>query len=83
MIRKQIGLLASVMLAAGLAIMKSRAPGLPPAHGTAILRAITRWVCDLPWLAGLAIETAGYVLYFIALAQAPVSLVAVVMPCPT
>jgi drug/metabolite transporter (DMT)-like permease len=74
-----IGLLASVMLAAGLAIMKSRAAALPPAHGSAIVRAVFCWICDLPWLAGLIIEIAGYVLFFVALAEAPVSLVAVMM----
>jgi len=72
-------LLASVMLAAGLAVMKSRAEALPAAHGTAILRAIVRWICDLVWLGGLIVETAGYILYFAALAEAPVSLVAIMM----
>ena len=73
------GLLASVMLAAGLAVMKSRAEALPAAHGSAVPRAIVRWICDLPWLGGLILETAGYVLYFAALAEAPVSLVAIMM----
>jgi uncharacterized membrane protein len=74
-----IGLIASVMLAAGLAMMKSRAEVLPAAQGTAILRAIVRWLSDLAWVGGLILETAGYVLYFAALAEAPVSLVAVMM----
>jgi uncharacterized membrane protein len=74
-----ISLAASVMLAAGLAIMKSRAAALPAAQGSAILHAIVRWICDLRWLSGLLVETAGYVLYFAALAEAPVSLVAVMM----
>jgi uncharacterized membrane protein len=74
-----IGLLASVMLAAGLAMMKSRAHALPAAQGIAILRAIALWICDLAWLSGLTLETAGYVLYFVALVEAPVSLVAVMM----
>jgi uncharacterized membrane protein len=74
-----IGLLASIMLAAGLALMKSRAETLPAAEGTAILRAIVQWICDMAWLSGLTLETAGYVLYFAALAEAPVSLVAVMM----
>src|SRR5689334_18196943 len=74
-----IGLLASVMLAAGLAIMKSRAGALPAAQGIAAVRAIVRWVCDWPWMMGLLVETAGYGLYFAALAEAPVSLVAVMM----
>jgi uncharacterized membrane protein len=74
-----IGLAASVMLAAGLAMMKSRAPALPAASGTAILRVIACWLCDSAWAGGLILETAGYVLYFAALAKAPVSLVAVMM----
>ena len=74
-----IGLAASMMLGAGLAMMKSRAEALPAAQGTTILRAILRWICDPPWAGGLILETAGYILYFAALAQAPVSLVAVMM----
>jgi len=74
-----IGLAASIMLAAGLAMMKSRAEALPAAQGTAALRAIIRWICDPAWTGGLVLETAGYMLYFAALAQAPVSLVAVMM----
>ncbi|HJU09832.1 MAG TPA: hypothetical protein VJ728_03095 [Candidatus Binataceae bacterium] len=74
-----MGLVASVMLAAGLAIMKSRAAVLPAAQGIATLSAIGSWISDLPWLAGLLLETGGYVLYFVALAEAPVSLVAVMM----
>jgi drug/metabolite transporter (DMT)-like permease len=60
-------------------MMKSRAEALPAAQGTAALRAIARWICDPAWTGGLVLETAGYVLYFAALAQAPVSLVAVMM----
>jgi uncharacterized membrane protein len=74
-----IGLAASVMLAAGLAIMKGRAGTLPAAQGTAILRAIVRWICDPAWACGLILETVGYVFYFAALTEAPVSLVAVMM----
>jgi drug/metabolite transporter (DMT)-like permease len=74
-----IGLLASVMLAAGLAIMKSRGETLPAAEGTGVLRAIVRWIRDSVWLTGLIIETAGYLVYFAALTEAPVSLVAVMM----
>ena len=74
-----IGLAASVMLAAGLAMMKSRAEFLPAAELTTILRAILSWIGDSVWLGGLILETAGYVLYFAALAEAPVSLLAVMM----
>ena len=74
-----IGLAASIMLAAGLAMMKSRAEALPAVQGTAVLRTIVRWICDPAWAGGLILETAGYALYFADLAQAPVSLVAVMM----
>jgi drug/metabolite transporter (DMT)-like permease len=74
-----IALGASVMLAGGLAMMKSRAEALPAAQGGALAHAIVRWLCDPVWTGGLMVETAGYVLYFFALAEAPVSLVAVMM----
>lgn len=50
------------MLATGLAIMKRRAGALRAAQGTAALRAIVRWISDLPWLLGLLVATAGFVL---------------------
>jgi drug/metabolite transporter (DMT)-like permease len=59
--------------------MKSRAEALPAAQGTEILRAISRLICDSAWLSGLILETASYILYFDTLAQAPVSLLAVMM----
>jgi multidrug transporter EmrE-like cation transporter len=67
------------MMAAGLAIMKSRAPALPTAHGSSAAKAVLCWISDLPWVAALIIQAAGYALYFAALECAPVSLVAVVM----
>jgi drug/metabolite transporter (DMT)-like permease len=73
------GLLSSVILAAGLAMMKSRAEALPPAQGTAILRTIVRWIRDPAWTGGLILQTVGYALSFVALAEAPVSLVSVMM----
>jgi drug/metabolite transporter (DMT)-like permease len=73
------GLAASVTLAAGLALIKSRAEALPAAEGSRILRAILQWIRDPIWVAGLALESAGYLLFFAALANAPVSLVAVMM----
>jgi hypothetical protein len=74
-----LGLVASVLLALGLLIMKSRAVALPPAKGSGIPRAIVRWFADLRWLAGLIVETSGYALYIFALSAAPVSLIAVMM----
>jgi len=74
-----IGLAASVMLDAGLATMKSRGEALPAAQGSAILRAIVCWIRDPLWVGGLILESAGYMLYFAALGEAPVSLVAVMM----
>ncbi|HJU27989.1 MAG TPA: hypothetical protein VJ718_02400, partial [Candidatus Binataceae bacterium] len=74
-----LGLAASVLLAAGLLIMKSRAAALPPAEGVAIPGAVLRWFVDLKWLGGLAVETSGYALYIFALSAAPVSLIAVMM----
>jgi drug/metabolite transporter (DMT)-like permease len=74
-----IGLLSSVILAAGLAMMKGRAQALPPAQGTAILRTIVRWIWDPVWTGGLILQTVGYALSFVALAEAPVSLVSVMM----
>jgi uncharacterized membrane protein len=74
-----LGLAASVIFTTGLAMMKSRGETLPAAEGTAILRATLRWIRDPVWLSGLAFECVGSVFYFFALADAPVSLIAVMM----
>jgi hypothetical protein len=74
-----LGIAASVLLALGLLLVKSRGEALPAAHGTGIVRALIKWIRDPVWLGGLGIETLGYALYIIALAAAPVSLVAVMM----
>src|SRR5438105_4060868 len=60
-------------------MMKSRGEALPAAEGVRIPRAVLQWFSDPVWLGGLLCETLGYVLYFAALAYAPVSLVAVMM----
>ncbi|HKV55936.1 MAG TPA: hypothetical protein VJN94_14990 [Candidatus Binataceae bacterium] len=73
------GIAASVLLAAGLAMMKSRGEALPPAEGTAIPSAILRWIRDPVWIGGLAVQAIGYLLYFWSLLVAPVSLIAVMM----
>ncbi|MGH7934743.1 MAG: hypothetical protein ACREQN_16490 [Candidatus Binataceae bacterium] len=73
------GMFASILLAVGLLMMKSRAEVLPPARGVKAFGAIWRWLSDPVWIGGLGVETAGYALYVVALADAPVSLVAVTM----
>ncbi|HVC45129.1 MAG TPA: hypothetical protein VND20_09950 [Candidatus Binataceae bacterium] len=73
------GLVASLLLALGLLMMKSRAASLPTARGAGTLRSIGRWLRDPIWLGGLGVQAAGYALYLIALSNAPVSLVAVMM----
>jgi drug/metabolite transporter (DMT)-like permease len=73
------GFVASLLLAAGLAMMKARAPVLPMARGRGIVSAILAWIRDPVWMGGLLVQAAGYALYMIALAGAPVSVVAVAM----
>jgi drug/metabolite transporter (DMT)-like permease len=70
---------ASALMAAGLVVMKQRAEVLPPARGAGSVRAVIAWVSDVRWLASIAIQALGYALYVIALAGAPVSMVAVMM----
>lgn len=75
------GLVASVVLAAGLLLTKGRGSALPHAHGRFFLRAIVTWIKDPVWMLGLALQTAGYALYVWALEGSPVSLLSVVMQC--
>ena len=74
-----LGVVASVFLAAGLFMMKSRSAVLPRAHGSGMLHAILVWIRDPIWSAGLGVQAIGYALYIVALSDAPVSLVAVMM----
>lgn len=74
-----LGVLASVMLAAGLLLIKVRAEKLPPANRGAIMRAVLAWIRDPVWLCGLGLQTLGFGIYVVALAGAPVSLMAVTM----
>jgi uncharacterized membrane protein len=74
-----LGVVASVLLASGLLMMKSRGEALPVASGAGMAGAIVRWFRDPMWLAGIVVETAGYALYVMALTGAPVSLLAVMM----
>lgn len=74
-----LGVVASVLLAAGLLIIKTRAKALPMARGRTALHAVIAWIQDPIWLGGLVVETAGYVTYIIALEDAPVSMMVVAM----
>jgi drug/metabolite transporter (DMT)-like permease len=74
-----LGLVASVLLASGLLMMKSRSAMLPRARAGKMLRAILIWIRDPVWSAGLGVQALGYALYIVALSDAPVSLVAVMM----
>ena len=74
-----LGMAASVLLGTGLLMMKSRGAALPPAHGRRALHAVSQWMRDPVWLGGLGVQITGYALYVVALANAPVSLIAVMM----
>lgn len=74
-----LGLLASLLLACGLMMMKVRAHALPMARGRGTLGAVMAWIRDPVWIGGLAVQAAGYALYMVALAGAPVSMMAVAM----
>lgn len=74
-----LGLVASLLLAFGLMMMKVRADALPMARGRGTFSAILAWLRDPVWLGGLAVQAAGYALYMVALAGAPVSMMAVAM----
>ncbi len=74
-----LGLVASLLLAGGLMMMKVRAGALPIARGRGALGAVMAWIRDPVWIGGLAVQAAGYSLYMVALAGAPVSMMAVAM----
>jgi len=74
-----LGLIASVLLAAGLLMMKSRSATLPMARPGKFMRSVIVWIRDPMWLGGLGVQAIGYALYVVALSDAPVSLVAVMM----
>ena len=74
-----LGLVASVLLAAGLLMMKSRSTTLPPARAGSIMRSLLIWIRDPMWIGGLGVQALGYALYVVSLSDAPVSLVAVMM----
>jgi drug/metabolite transporter (DMT)-like permease len=74
-----LGFVASLLLAFGLLMMKVRANALPIARGRGTLGAVMAWIRDPVWIGGLAVQAAGYALYMVALAGAPVSMMAVAM----
>jgi hypothetical protein len=74
-----LGLVASLLLAFGLMMMKIRASALPIARGRGTLGAVMAWIRDPVWIGGIAVQGAGYALYMVALADAPVSMMAVAM----
>src|ERR1700691_2474045 len=74
-----LGLIASLLLALGLMMMKIRAEALPMARGRGTFSAVMAWIRDPVWIGGLAVQTAGYALYMVALAGAPISMVEVTM----
>ena len=72
-------MVASVLMALGLLMMKSRSDELPEAAGANFVAAIVAWIRDPMWIGGLCVQTVGWVLYVMAVSQAPVSIVAVMM----
>jgi uncharacterized membrane protein len=74
-----LAVLASVLMALGLLMMKSRSSHLPLAAGANTIGAIVAWISDPMWFGGLAVQTAGWACYVIAVSRAPVSMVAVMM----
>jgi uncharacterized membrane protein len=70
---------ASIFMGGGLVMMKSRSRHLPVATGWKILSSLAAWLADPMWLGGLGVQTLGFAIYVVALSQAPVSMVAVMM----
>ena len=68
---------ASLLMALGLLMMKSRSSDLPMAAGANTIGAIVAWIRDPMWIGGLGVQTAGWSCYVIAVSRAPVSMVAV------
>ncbi|HVA83342.1 MAG TPA: hypothetical protein VNF28_00425 [Candidatus Binataceae bacterium] len=74
-----LGLVADLLLAVGLMMMKIRAHVLPMARGRGTMSAVMAWIRDPVWIGGLAVQAVGYALYMAGLAGAPVSMMAVAM----
>jgi drug/metabolite transporter (DMT)-like permease len=74
-----LAVVASSLMALGLLMMRSRSAHLPLATGANTIRAIVTWIRDPMWLGGMAVQTAGWVCYVIAVSRVPVSMIAVMM----
>jgi drug/metabolite transporter (DMT)-like permease len=74
-----LAVLASTLMALGLLMMRSRATALPEARGSNVIRSVLTWFRDPLWLGGVGVQTVGWALFVIAVSQAPVSMVAVMM----
>jgi len=74
-----IAILASVLMAMGLLMMKSRSAHLPIAAGAGAIGSVAAWLRDPIWIGGLGVQTAGWACYVFAVSRAPVSIVAVMM----
>ena len=74
-----LAMVSSALLALGLLMMKAQSDHLPVAAGANIIRSVVAWIRDPMWIGGLGVQTAGWALYVIAVSQAPVSMVAVMM----
>ncbi len=74
-----LAIAASALMALGLLMMKSHAHRLPAARGSGIFAAVIAWIRDPLWSGGLGVQTLGYALYVIAIAGAPISMIAVMM----
>ena len=74
-----LAMVSSALLALGLLMMKARSDHLPVAAGANVVGAIVAWIRDPMWIGGLGVQTVGWALYVIAVSQAPVSMVAVMM----
>ncbi|MGC1341900.1 MAG: hypothetical protein WA854_06220, partial [Candidatus Binataceae bacterium] len=70
---------ASMFMGGGLVMMKSRSARLPVASGRKILPALGAWLADPMWRGGLGVQTLGFAIYVVALSQAQVSMVSVMM----
>jgi drug/metabolite transporter (DMT)-like permease len=74
-----LAIVASSLMAGGLLMMKSRSAHLPVAAGANLIGAVAAWIRDPMWLGGIAVQSAGWGCYVIAVSHAPVSAVSVMM----
>jgi uncharacterized membrane protein len=74
-----LAIVASALMAIGLLMMKSRSADLPVAAGANTIGAIAAWLRDPMWIGGLGVQCVGWAFYLIAVSNAPVSMVAVMM----